>query len=292
MKWERHVCPAAAGHIVMRGEAASYHVEAGPLVHPTTVVVCGLNRHQRAYVMDGLRRRAECRWVDTIEELDALLASGAAVDALILPPDDPAGRSAVPTVERVAREWPDIAIVLFCPPRTDQASSLRALMLAGVHQPVFEGMHDTASAITQAVEMSRREVAGEAVYRALEPLLPDGVQTMAQMILGRVDAMTSVEQLAHQMGVHRKTLVNRCARAGFLQPAELIVWCRLAMVARMLDRTGLTVEAIGLTLNFPSHTALRNQIKRYTGRTATELRRAGALRVVLEAMRTQGRRRH
>lgn len=271
----------------MHGESVLPRVEAGPLVHPTTVVVCGLNRHQRADVMDGLRHRAECRHVATLDQLDELIADGVVMDAVILPPEDPAGRSAVPTVERLAREWPDLAIVVFCPPRADQASPLRALVLAGAHQLVFEGMHDTASAIAQAVETSRREVAGDAVYRVLEPLLPRGVQTMAQMILARADLMTSVQQLAHQMGVHRKTLVNRCARARCLPPGELIVWCRLAMAAHLLDRTGLTVEAIGLTLNFPSHTALRNQIKRYTGHTATQLRRAGALGVVAGALRGQ-----
>lgn len=66
-----------------------------------------------------------------------------------------------------------------------------------------------------------------------------------------------------------------------------MVWCRLAMVAHMLERTGATVESIALTLNFPSHTSLRNQIKRKTGRTATAIRREGGLDVVVEAMRRQ-----
>lgn len=271
----------------MRGEAALRHGEHEPLVHSTAVVACGLDRHQRAYVLDGLRRRAECLFVDTFDALDELLRSAIAIDALILTPEDASGRSAEATVERVAREWPDTAIVVFCPPRMDPAPSLRGLVLAGAHQLVFEGMHDTASALAVAVENSRREAAADAVYRRLAPLLPEPVQAMAQMILGRVDAMTSVEALAHQMGVHRKTLVNRCARSKCVQPGELMVWCRLAMVAHMLERTGATVESIALTLNFPSHTSLRNQIKRKTGRTATAIRREGGLGVVVEAMRRQ-----
>ncbi len=285
MKWERHVCPETAGTIVMLGEATLRQGEPEPFVFQTAVVACGLDRHQRAYVLDGLRQRAECLFVDTFDALDELLRSAIPIDALILTPEDATGRSSVLTVERVAREWPDVAIVIFCPPRMDQAPSLRGLVLAGAHQLVFEGMHDTASALATAVETSRREVAGDAVYRRLQPLLPDAVQTMAQMVLARPDVLTSVAQLANTMGVHRKTLVNRCARAKCVQPAELIVWCRLAMVAHMLERTGATVESIALTLGFPSHTSLRNQIKRKTGRTATAIRREGGLGVVVEAMR-------
>jgi methylphosphotriester-DNA--protein-cysteine methyltransferase len=65
----------------------------------------------------------------------------------------------------------------------------------------------------------------------------------------------------------------------------VILWCRLAIVGHMLERTGSTVESIGLALGFPSHTALRNQVKRYTGRTATAIRQEGGLAAVLAAWR-------
>ena len=195
----------------MSGEATLIRVERGPLVLPTTVVACGLTRHQRAYVVDGLRHRASCRRVDTLAELEELLRRGCDLDALVVAPEDGSGRSAVPVVERVAREWPDVAIVVFCPARADHATSLEALMLAGAHQVVFEGIHDTASALATAVDLSRREVAADAVYRRMAPLLPEVIQPMAQVILGRASALVSVEALANQMGVHRKTLVNRCA---------------------------------------------------------------------------------
>jgi len=267
----------------MSSEPALRHVTAARTAD-VVVVACGLARHQRSYVIDGLRLYADCRFIDSFDDLDRALPALTRCDALILAPQDQRGRDARGTVERVTRDWPGTAVVIFCPATMGSAPSLRALILAGAHQIVFEGVHPTAVHLAQAVEDARRECAAETVFVRMQPLVPPGLHSMVNAVLGRPNTLTSVADVAAAMGVHRKTLVNRCARSGFLQPAELITWCRLAMVGHMLERTGSTVESIGLTLGFPSHTALRNLIKRYTGRRATDIRREGGLALVLSAL--------
>ncbi|MEX2154931.1 MAG: helix-turn-helix domain-containing protein [Gemmatimonadaceae bacterium] len=248
------------------------------------VVACGLSGHQRAYVVDGLRRYADCQFIDSFDDLDRMLSTLTRCDALVLAPQDQRGRDALGTVERVARDWPGTAVVIFCPARTDPAPSIRQLILAGAHEIVFEGVHPTAAKLAQAVENARRECAAETVFLRLQPLIPAQLHSMVHAVVARPDILTSVAELGAALGVHRKTLVNRCTRSDFLQPAELIMWCRLAMVGHMLERTGSTVESIALTLGFASHTALRNLVKRYTGRRATDIRREGGLALVLFAL--------
>ena len=248
------------------------------------VVACGLTRHQRAYLLDGLRRRASCQFIESYDDLDAALPSLARCDALVLALEDAAGRDARAVVERVTRDWPATAIVVYCPPRTERPLSIKALALAGAHQFVFEGVNDTAATLAQAVENARRECIADSVQSALLRLLPPALHSIADTVLSRPDNATSVERVASAMGVHRKTLVNRCGRSSFLKPAEVILWCRLAMVGRMLEHTGATVESIALTLGFASHTSLRNFMKKYTGSTATELRKSGGLAAVLAAL--------
>ena len=106
---------------------------------------------------------------------------------------------------------------------------------------------------------------------------------MVHAVLSRPHEVTTVTRLAAALAVHRKTLVNHCARAGFLPPAALIGWCRLAVVGYLLERTGATVESIALSLEYPSHTALRNLVKRYTRLRATDIRQHGGLSIVVEA---------
>ena len=263
-------------------------------LHPATsprsdavVAVCGLARHQRAYVLDGLRRSASCRFVDTFAELDDVLSQMARCDAIVLAPRDSDGRDALATVERVARDWPDTAIVLFFPARREQELSIRSLAIAGAHQFVFEGVHDTASTLAQAVENAGRDCAAAAVFARLAHLIPTALHSIVHAVLTRPDVLTSVQAAASALGLHRRTLVRRCARLQFLLPAELIVWCRLAIVAYRLERTGATIESIGLTLGFPSHTALRNIMKRYTGYRSTDIRRRGGVALVVSALETR-----
>lgn len=123
------------------------------------------------------------------------------------------------------------------------------------------------------------------MLRALQPLIPPALHSWVHAVVTEPQRMTSVTALALHLGVHRKTLVNRCMRLGFLSPAELIAWCRLCVVAYQLKRSSETVELIALNLEYPSHTALRNRLKRYTGMKAMQLRQTDGLAAVVNALR-------
>jgi hypothetical protein len=58
----------------------------------------------------------------------------------------------------------------------------------------------------------------------------------------------------------------------------------LALVAHLLETTGCTIETIANELAFPSDTALRNTMKRYTGRRAGDIRCAGGMACVIAAL--------
>jgi methylphosphotriester-DNA--protein-cysteine methyltransferase len=72
---------------------------------------------------------------------------------------------------------------------------------------------------------------------------------------------------------------------GLPPPSELLVWCRLLLVSHLLATTVRTVESVAMELEFPSDTALRNTIKRYTGMRASEVRERGGLVCMLQAFR-------
>jgi AraC-like DNA-binding protein len=277
------MCHGSSERIVMGRETALRQVTV-PAPDAIAVVACGLSRHQRAYVLDGIGRRAAIEFSDSFESLGSTLGTLPRCDVFVLAADDASGRSAQGTVERLAAEWPGAAIVVFFAPRTERAVSVRSLALAGAHQFVFEGVGDTAAAVAKAVDIALREVVGATVLSQLMPLVPKELHSILDAVLSRPDELTSVEALAGALGIHRKTLVNRCARARFPAPGEVLVWFRLAMVGYALERTGATVESIALTLGFTSHTALRNCIKRYTGLRAMDIRRGGGLGVVLDAL--------
>jgi AraC-like DNA-binding protein len=238
---------------------------------------------QRARVIDALRSRAKLTFVSSFNELLTLLRSTlAAVDVVIVPGRE-GGVVADRTVRAIATERPGAAIVAWC--TAQQSTDFGSLAAAGVHQFVIAGLNDTGVILREVVDAARRASAAEQVMNQLASAIPATMHPVAEAILTKPDTITSIHDIASELGIHRKTLFNWARRTGSLAPAELLAWCRLALVAHHLANTGCTVETIAVELAYPSPTALRNTIKRYTGMTASELRRRDPSACVLGALK-------
>ena len=122
---------------------------------------------------------------------------------------------------------------------------------------------------------------------ALRPWVPAPIHPLVEAALSRPSIISDVRSLADALGVHRKTVFNRCAHAAFLNPMELLTWTRLALAAYLLEATGVTVEKISIEIGYPSPTALRNTMKRYTGLRPMEIRASGGLQVVVDRLRAR-----
>lgn len=251
-----------------------------------TVLAYPAGTPQRVRIVDALRRRADLEFVPSMAALlDRLRQSVRHVDAVILPARDTDGNPIERYIREIAAERPNTAIIVYCRAGSQYSSDIRALTSAGTHQFVFAGIDDTGSAFADVLQSARRYCAADSVMRQLAPLVPAALHPIVESALANPAEITTIEQLANDRGVHRKTLFNWCERARFLTPSELLTWCRLALVGHYLDTTGCTLETIALEMSFPSDTALRNTIKRYTKMRATDLRLNGGVACIVESMR-------
>jgi AraC-like DNA-binding protein len=245
---------------------------------------------ERARLIDALRARAGLYFVNSADELLVLLrGSIRPIDVVILPSVDASGRGTEQVVRQVAVDRPRAAIIVWCPSRRGQAIDLRSLTAAGAHQFLMAGDDESGAVIRGLLERARHTQAAEHVTRQMGEILGTPLQPIVEAIVENPH-VTSVRELADVMGVNRKTLFNRCSRAGSVNPAELLVWSRLALVAYYLENTGCTVETLAVELNYPSSSTLRNTIKRYTTLRARDLRAQGALDALLAALRARLRR--
>jgi hypothetical protein len=265
----------------MTGEAALPLGQAAA----TRVLMWSLTVRQQARITDATRRNGPVRHVSDLQDLWRLLqGSTAQVDVVVI------GVSAsqtnvVEVVRRIVRERPHAAVVAYCTPGAQHAASLRALAAAGVHQIVVEGSDDTPIALRAVLQDAQRQCAAEWLLHEMSGLFDPALHPFLEAALSNPSAITTVPGVASALGVHRKTLFNRCRRAGVPMPSELLVWVRLGLVAYYLDCTACTVETIATEMAYPSATALRNTLKRYTRRTAQELRQHGAVETVVEHLR-------
>ncbi|MDE3171456.1 MAG: AraC family transcriptional regulator [Gemmatimonadota bacterium] len=239
---------------------------------------------ERARITGALRGWARTHWVETLAELPGTLrhARGGTV-TIVLSPRDHDGRETVGVVPDLLGGAPCVAIVAHCRTGVEHAADIRRMAEAGVHEFLFAGVDDNGVALRGVLASAQRACAAVAVLGTLLPVLPAELHRLAEYCVTHPTQARSVAGVAATLGVHRKTLLNHCVRAGAPPPAELINWCRLMVAAQLLTATGQTVEWVALELEFPSDTALRNSMKRYTGLRATDVRRQGGVRVVVQA---------
>jgi len=262
---------------------ASQYGEARRTTESPTVIGLIANRGDQARLAGALRGFARFRAVASLDECRALLHEElATVAALIIEAQDLSGVPTMPFVAQVSDSLPTVPILGYCEVGLRRGGDAVALIRAGVHDIVLRGVDDGALALRDAVVGASHSTAANRVISALRPLVDASILPLLEHCLTFGRRAITVAGAATALGVHRKTLVNLCARAKLPPPAMLVGWCRLFLVAALLERKSYTVERIAHELDYPSSTALRNAVRRYAGVTATQVRDRGGLQFVLD----------
>jgi len=234
--------------------------------------------HDRDRLRAALLGCADVTFAATVAEvLQALRTDRNGIRALILEARDAAGRPAAGLARQVTRLFPTVPVIGYCSARTENSQEIIALASAGVHELVFKHQDDHAALLRDILARADQACVADLVLHHLGRQVPRRLRPLVEYCLANPEDAHSVAQVAHALGVHRKTLVNRCKAERFHPPGSVIAWCLLLLTVGLLATPGVTVERIAVQLNFPSATALRNMLKRHTGLRPAELRTDGAL---------------
>lgn len=248
-----------------------------------------LGRLDRLRLGDVLRGWADLELVDRVETLQrAALRSQQVVDTVIVEPFDLGRTPTAPAIARLRAARPDLGLIGYITRGQAYSPEVLTMARAGVHELIFRGTDDVSAGIRTALARVGAGPAQASVRRALDQagvLATPEADAIVATCLQYGHADFSVDDLARFLGVHRKTLGLRCRMAGLPSPAALTAWLRLLHAAALLDVPGRRVEDVAEALGYRKGNVLRNALKRYTGRRATELRseEGGALAQVLAA---------
>jgi AraC-like DNA-binding protein len=248
------------------------------------VVAVVLAREQQARLAAALRARAVVRFVGRWREVLPALAAGRAA-AVILEPRDADGAPAAPTVAQLRRAFPYTPVLVLCPLTPAAAPDILAAAKAGASGLIVRDAGDAGAALAAALDAASGECAARLALDELGALVPSDVRPILEFCLTHAERRLTVDDVANALGMHRKTLAARLARAGMPTPLALIGWCRLLAAARAMEEGGRTLEQVALRLEFPGAAALRNMLARYTRLTPREVRAPGGLRAVVAAFR-------
>ena len=241
---------------------------------------CVASPLRRRKLESSLRDAAVVRWFASFVDLrEALETEIDRVIVAIVDTEDPTGASAHGFARALSETYPGIGLVVYRRARADSEADVCLLGAAGVHDILLEGLTDEGFIARAIVLDACRRGAADLVMQELRRVLPERLIPFADAIV-RNPAKGSIVKIAQHLNVHRQTPNTWCKKERYLRPEELLVWCRLLLVAAMLELTSRTLDSIAIELDYASATSLRNQLKNYTGMTATQIRASGLSAVI------------
>lgn len=240
----------------------------------------------RARIRGALAGRADVHFCDLRGDLVGL-AVRARVGAVIAEPRDRCGNDVSGTVAALRDALPSVPVIAYIADGHATSGDILAMARAGVHDLVRIGFDDVGFALGTALASATASCATETARHELASLVSADAWPFVSYCLTRAHAPISVRDAADALGLDRRTLVRRLERAGMPQPRRVAGWCRVIAAVRLLDEPIYTLEKAALCLDFPSGTALRNMLLRYTGLKPREIRENGGIRCVLHLFRRE-----
>jgi AraC-like DNA-binding protein len=255
-------------------------------VQEPVVLALITGRLERLRIATAVQGHAVVRFVGTTGDLLAHLGDSHTLPmAMIVEPRDCDGRPTAGIVRQLANAHPTLPIVAYCHAGYQYSRDILELAAAGAHELLFHGVDDSGVALRGVLTSASQACAAAQIMRAIASEVPPALVPLFEFCLAYPERATSVQAVAHVLGVHRKTLVNYCAQASLPPPSAILAWCRLLLVGHFLETPGRTIEGIALGVEFTSATALRNMLRRYTGLRPQQVRERGGLCCIIDAFR-------
>jgi len=206
---------------------------------------------------------------------DALLHRD--VQVAIFEPHLATGESSRALLDDSADSFPSVPIICMVSRLHVNPDELLHVARSTVHAILFEEDRRFPLLVRRSLTEAATRHRNEFVWGSIATMTPARVRPIVAYGLKHGHQALTVDGVARALGMHRKTLAERCSIAGTLPPQQVLGWCRLLASAVLLADRRRVVDHIALELDFPSGAAFRNQLKRYTGLSPAELRAKGAI---------------
>jgi AraC-like DNA-binding protein len=246
-----------------------------------TIAALVCDRASRARLRGAMQGQADLAFCDSVPELVSAVADGAAT-AVVTEWRDARGSTLDAAVRALHADYPTVPIFVYAPLTPQGARDMLDAARAGAAEVVIANFDDVGITLSQRLASARAAALGRQVMARVAELVPPSVAALIDYFVRRGRSAPTVAAAAHALGLHRKTLALHCARAQCPGPSALACWARLILAAQRLEDPGRTAERAALEFGFPSASAFRNMLKRYTSLSPSEVRERGGSLCLVE----------
>jgi AraC-like DNA-binding protein len=187
--------------------------------------------------------------------------------------------------QEVRRTAPGCVVVAYGQIDRSVAPLLLLAGRIGVDRLLIRGFDDLGRAIREVARATDVEVVIRDTLAQLGVQPGRAASTLAHCLRQTIAGRITVEQLADEFHVNRRTIGAWLREASLPTPEHLIGWCRVYWVARSLSSDHRSIGQITRALGFSSGSDLRRMVARYAGCTPTDLRSIGGLERMMIALR-------
>lgn len=228
-------------------------------------------RRRVLHALDGWTVVVPLAVADPARGATAFATTGC-VAAIVAPLDD-AGRSTTPLVRLLCERWPALPVLVAMPARPCPATY--DALISAVQVGACAALPDPLAVAWVRAKLAEHHLAigARRGLRDTLDVVPDPARAILECCLLHPGRMHRVEDVARQLGVHRRTLSNWSQVAQVPVPEVLIGWSLTLLAAHLLTQTAYSTERIAASLGFVSAEALRSIVRR-CGLSIRELRTA------------------
>lgn len=184
----------------------------------------------------------------------------------------------------VKARFPHCPVIALHRPGTSGVKALaRAAALGITEILVVDGVLPTAEFL-MCLSACRTESVARTVWSRARADIDAGLETILVRALRMAERPITLSALAVNSGMPERSLRQYCERHGYPNPQWIIGWARLLCAAYYIEEPGRSIDSIANLLEYSSPSAFRNQLRRYTGLTASSVRAGGAIHTVARAL--------
>jgi len=208
-------------------------------------------------------------WADLFQVVRSQPVALALVDPMLT------GHPRAREIESLRIQFPSLPVVLYTTLVPAMAGILLTLGRTGIRRAIFARIDDDPVALRAVL---RDELSYSTLWQVIDGLavalhgLSDPVRSVLESALGQPTADFTVDQMAHQAGVNRRTFDRWCARSHLPSPRVVLMLARLLYAHRLLLDPGYTIEDVAIKLGYGKARTLQQHFKEVFGMPAGELR--------------------
>lgn len=198
--------------------------------------------------------------------------------------------ASVAALRRFRLRSPRSMVVAYCSISVAVAPLLVAAGRASIDRLLLRGYDDLATNIRGRPASNSIEAVSREILCRMAPPSGPAWEVVAHCVRRAATTVLTVEHLANELGVHRKTLNNWLRAAGLPSPEQIIGWTRLMLAVMLLEDRHRSIASVASQVGFSSEGAFRGMLIRYTGFRPREMRQADGFARLCQAFRDTNRR--